>query len=126
MARGLLDTFAGGPGLKKGRRDARRLEKDEVFHFWRVDQVQRPHRLVLASRMKAPGEALMVFQLRSISEGTELVVQSVFLSRGISGLGYWYSLYPAHRWVFYGMLKGIAQRCHAPVLSGPQRIAANP
>jgi uncharacterized protein YbjT (DUF2867 family) len=123
LVRGALDAFAGGPGLKQDRRDARQLEKGEVFHFWRVAHLQRPHRLVLESRMKAPGDALMVFDLRSLSGSTELVLQSVFLSRGLPGLGYWFSLYPAHQWVFHGMLKGIARHCHAPILWGPERIS---
>jgi uncharacterized protein YbjT (DUF2867 family) len=120
--RGALDAFWGGPGLKKNRRDARRLEAGEVFHFWRVAQLFRPRRLVLESRMKAPGGALMVFQLQPLSGNTELVLQSIFLSQGLPGLGYWYGLYPAHQWVFRDMLKGIARQCAAPVILGPEMI----
>ena len=126
MARGALDALAGGPGLKKKRRSSTRLEVDEAFHFWQVSQVDRPRRLVLASRMKAPGEALMVFQLQPLSGTTELVLQSVFLSRGLPGLGYWYGLYPAHQWIFRDMLKGIARQCRAAVILGPEMIPVDP
>jgi len=122
LARGALDAFIGGPGLKKRRRHARQLDVDEHFHFWRVSQVHRPRRLVLESRMKAPGGALMVFQLSPRSDHTELVLQSVFLSRGLLGLGYWYGLYPAHQWVFRDMLKGIARQSGARILLGPEMI----
>ena len=122
QARGALDAFIGGPGLKKRRRHARQLDVDEHFHFWRVSQVHRPRRLVLESRMKAPGGALMVFQLSPRSGHTELVLQSVFLSRGLLGLGYWYGLYPAHQWVFRDMLKGIARESGTRILSGPEMI----
>ena len=123
-ARGSVDAFIGGPVLKKSRRHARHLDVDEHFHFWRVSQVHRPRRLVLESRMKAPGGALMVFQLSPRSGHTELVLHSVFLSRGLLGLGYWYGLYPAHRWVFRDMLKGIARQSGARVVLGPELINA--
>ena len=106
----------------KGIADHVTLDVDEHFHFWRVADIQRPHRLVLESRMKAPGEALMVLQLTPQSGTTELVLQSLFLSRGLSGIGYWYGLYPAHRRVFRDMLNGIARACGSAVLIGPERI----
>ena len=74
MARGALDALVGGPGLKTQRRDPMLLEVDDRFHFWRVSQVDRPHRLVLESHIKAPGDALMVFKLTSRSGYTELPV----------------------------------------------------
>jgi uncharacterized protein YbjT (DUF2867 family) len=119
LARGALDNFIGGPGLRKNRRHSQHLVLDEQFHFWRVSQIQRPRRLILESRMKAPGGALMVFQLSPRSGQTELVLQSVFLSRGLLGLAYWYGLYPAHQWVFRDMLKGIARQSGARVVLGP-------
>jgi hypothetical protein len=72
--------------------------------------------------MKAPGEALMVFQMKTRSGHVELVVQSLFLSRGLLGLGYWYGLYPAHQWVFRDMLRGIARQSGAKVALGPEMI----
>lgn len=122
LARGALDAFIGGPGLKKRRRHAHTLQPGEHFHFWRVAEIRRPHRLVFESRMKAPGGALMVFQLKSLSGRTELLLQSVFLSRGLFGMGYWYGLYPAHQWVFRDMLKGIARQCRARIILGPEMI----
>jgi len=121
--RGALDAVVGGPGMKKKRRDNATLDADEVFHFWQVSRISRPQRLVLASRMKVPGEALLVFQLRPLSGHTELVVQALFLSRGLPGLGYWYALYPAHQWVFRTMLRNIARQCKAPVILGPEMVA---
>jgi uncharacterized protein YbjT (DUF2867 family)/uncharacterized protein YndB with AHSA1/START domain len=124
LIRGALDAFVGGPGMKKKRGPGDRLNPDDRFHFWRVAEVDPPRRLVLESKMKAPGGALMVFQLTPRSGHTELVLQSVFLSRGLFGMGYWYGLYPAHQWVFRRMLEGIASQCRARVLIGPEMIAA--
>ena len=126
MARGALDGFLGGPGLKKRRRHSTMLEEAEDFHFWRVALVRRPFRLVLESRMKAPGDALLGFQLQPCSGHTELVLQSLFLSRGLLGMGYWYGLKPAHGWVFRDMLTGIARQARARVLLGPEAIPLEP
>jgi hypothetical protein len=125
LARGALDALIGGPGLKKERPHADRLQPDDIFHFWRVAEVESPRRLVLESKMKAPGAALMVFQLTSRSGHTDLVLQSIFLSRGLFGMGYWYGLYPAHQWVFRRMLKGIARQLNARILIGPEMITGN-
>jgi uncharacterized protein YbjT (DUF2867 family) len=125
LIRGAMDAFIGGPGLKKRRQDSRTLAVDDQFHFWRVAELQRPRRLVLESRMKAPGGALMAFQLKPLSGNTELVLQSIFLARGLAGLGYWYGLFPAHQWVFRRMLKGIASQCHARILTGPETITVD-
>lgn len=122
QARGALDAFIGGPGLRAPRRDALHLEVDDRFHFWRVSQVDPPRRLVLESHLRAPGGALMVFQLTSRSGHTELVLESVFLSRGLLGLGYWYGLYPAHQWVFRSILRGIAKQCGSRIIMGPETI----
>lgn len=122
MARGALDALVGGPGLKTQRRDPMLLEVDDRFHFWRVSQVDRPHLLVLESHIKAPGDALMVFKLTSRSGYTELVLESVFIARGVLGISYWYGLYPAHQWVFRSILKGIGRKCGAHVFIGPEKM----
>jgi hypothetical protein len=57
--------------------------------------------------MKLPGEAILEFSLYKLPEGgTELQQLSRFLPRGISGMLYWYLLYPFHQYVFKGMLTG--------------------
>jgi len=53
------------------------------------------------------------------------VLQSIFLARGLAGLGYWYGLFPAHQWVFRRMLKGISSQCHARILTGPETITVD-
>jgi hypothetical protein len=118
--RGWLDRLAGGPGLTAQRRHPHRLEEGDYFHFWRVSTVDRPRKLVLQSRMRAPGDALMTLSLKEAARGTEIVLRSDFLSRGLAGLAYWYGLYPAHQWVFRGLLKGIADRCGTRVIEGPE------
>jgi hypothetical protein len=55
--RGVLDLLVGGPGLRRGRRDARELPTGDVLDFWRVEAFDPPHRLRLAAEMRLPGRA---------------------------------------------------------------------
>lgn len=38
---------------------------------------------------------------------------AMFEPRGVAGLLYWYALYPVHRLIFTGMLRGIAGHAYA-------------
>jgi hypothetical protein len=41
-------------------------------------------------------------------------VQTAFFApKGLSGLAYWYLLYPVHRIIFAGMIRNLAQRSAA-------------
>jgi hypothetical protein len=123
--RGILDWFVGGPGLRRGRRDAVELRVGDGLDFWRVVALEPPHRLLLLAEMKAPGDALLEIRIKPEGErrvGLEMVAR--FLPRGLAGLGYWYSLVPAHKWLFEGMLRNVARFTGKPVLEGPLTIAA--
>ncbi len=95
----------------------------EAVDFWRVLEVEVPHRLVLLSEMRAPGEALLEFQISAIGEQrSELQLISRFMPRGLSGFIYWYVFYPFHQWVFSGMLKSIAKHTGKSLEQGPERF----
>jgi hypothetical protein len=122
--RGLIDRVIGGMGLRRGRPDPVRLRPGDPVDFFRVLVVREAERLSLISEMKLPGEATLEFQLYSLPEGgTELQQLSRFLPRGVSGLIYWYALYPFHQYVFKGMLKGIARSVGSGIRGGPDRFA---
>ncbi len=121
--RGWIDRLAGGPGLGRGRSNPKGLSVGEAVDFWRVLEVEPPQRLVLLSEMKAPGDALLEFQITAIgSDRSELQLVSRFLPRGLFGLIYWYAFYPFHQWVFSGMLKSIAARTGKALVKGPERF----
>ena len=95
----------------------------EAVDFWRVLAVEPPQRLVLLSEMKAPGDALLEFQINPMGdELSELELTSRFMPRGLSGFIYWYAFYPFHQWVFAGMLKSIAKQSGKALLQGPTRF----
>ena len=96
----------------------------DALDFWRVLDVAPPHRLLLVAEMKTPGEALLEFRVEAVdNKQVELKMQASFLPSGIGGFIYWYSLYPIHHWLFFGMLKAIAKATQKPITSGPERFS---
>ncbi len=108
IIRGWLDRLAGGPGLRRGRRDPEMLGYGEALDFWRVVGYERDRRLALRAEMRLPGEALLEFRIESPAPGQCVLSQTaLFQPRGLLGLAYWYAVLPFHRLVFPGMLAGI-------------------
>jgi hypothetical protein len=111
-------------GLRRGRPDPVRLRPGDPVDFFRVLEICELNRLILLAEMRFPGEATLEFRLYSLPEGgTEVQQLSRFLPRGVSGLVYWYCLYPFHQYVFKGMLRGIARSVGGRILEGPDRFA---
>ncbi|MEO8036433.1 MAG: DUF2867 domain-containing protein, partial [Acidobacteriota bacterium] len=69
-----------------------------------------PDRLLrLRAEMKVPGRAWLQFETTPAAGGTEIRQTAIFDASGLLGLLYWYVLYPVHRFVFAGMLRGIVK-----------------
>jgi uncharacterized protein YbjT (DUF2867 family) len=114
--RGALDRLVGGPGLRRGRRDATRVAFGDAIDFWRVTGLEPGRRLALRAEMRLPGEALLEFAIEP-SPGragrSRLVQTARFLPRGLSGIVYWYLMRPLHSIVFGRMLDGIRRAAEA-------------
>ena len=106
--RGGLDRLAGGPGLRRGRRDSDTLRYGDALDFWRVMGVDQDRSLSLRAEMRLPGEALLDFRIGANGEQDCTLRQTaLFQPRGLFGLIYWYAVLPLHRIIFRGMLSGI-------------------
>lgn len=106
--RGWIDRLLGGIGFRGGRRHPLELRVGDALDFWRVLEVEPPHRLLLLAEMKLPGEAVLEFHLTPQGDGqVELIQTARFLPRGLAGIGYWYSLVPFHQWVQAGRKGGV-------------------
>jgi uncharacterized protein YbjT (DUF2867 family)/uncharacterized protein YndB with AHSA1/START domain len=122
--RAWADRLLGGIGFRGGRRHPEELACGDALDFWRVLEVEPPHRLLLLAEMKLPGEAVLEFSLADAAGGgTELRQVARFLPRGLGGLLYWYALEPFHRWIYQGMLKAVALQAGKPICAGPERIS---
>ncbi|MCA8947926.1 MAG: SDR family oxidoreductase, partial [Planctomycetes bacterium] len=124
--RGWFDRLVGGPGLRRGRRDAERVGYGEALDFWRVTDVVPGRRLELTAEMKLPGIATLTFEIEPLGDGhrSRLLQTARFKPRGLLGLCYWYAVLPLHGIVFRGMQRGIratAERAAAQRSSSRQR-----
>jgi uncharacterized protein YbjT (DUF2867 family) len=120
-ARGLLDLLAGGVGLRRGRRNPDDLQVGDPLDFWRVEAYEPDRRLRLAAEMKVPGRAWLEFDVTEAPGGSTITQTAIFDPVGLSGLLYWYGIYPLHRRIFEGMLAGVARQ--AQILPGAESSA---
>lgn len=110
--RGFLDVLVGGVGMRRGRRDPEHLRVGDVIDFWRVEVLEPDRRLRLAAEMKLPGRAWLEFEVTENGRNTSTIRQTaIFDPKGLSGLAYWYLLYPFHQLIFSRMLRRIVDAC---------------
>jgi hypothetical protein len=107
--RGFLDLLAGGVGVRRGRPHPSALRVGDALDFWRVEAYRPDHLLQLVAEMKVPGRAWLEFEVVPNSSGSTIRQTAIFDPMGLSGLIYWYALYPVHKLVFAGMLREIAK-----------------
>lgn len=114
--RGALDKLFGGVGHRRGRRNPQNLAPGDALDFWRVLNVEPPHRLRLLAEMKLPGLALLEFNLTQQPGGAcEFSQTAWFAPRGLGGMLYWYAVLPVHHFIFNGMLRGIVRASHLEI-----------
>lgn len=117
-ARGLLDRFWGGPGLRRGRRDPLRLVLDDAVDFWRVEEVVPGRLLRLRAEMRLPGLAWLELAVRPEPDGTSTLRQvATFHPHGLAGQLYWWAVTPFHGVVFGGMQRGMRREAERRVRS---------
>ncbi len=107
--RGLMDRFAGGVGLRRGRTHKDNIQAGDALDFWRVLIADKQNRrLLLFAEMKLPGEAWLEFQIYTSENGKQCLRQTAtFRPRGLWGRLYWYSVLPFHYFIFNGMINGL-------------------
>lgn len=115
--RGVLDRAVGGRGHPI-HRDPGPLEPGVQVDSWVVEQVE--HRtgydeVVLRSRMRLPGEAILILTVEpGAEEGTTKLTQTArFTPSGLLGLGYWGAMWPAHTAAFASMHRGLGAAAEA-------------
>jgi hypothetical protein len=96
--------------MRRGRRDPCTLAVGDVLDCWRVEAVDRGRRLRLAAEMTLPGRAWLEFEIVPSERGGGCQIRqtATFDPLGLAGLAYWYGIWPLHRIVFAGMLRGLA------------------
>jgi uncharacterized protein YbjT (DUF2867 family) len=121
--RGWIDRLVGGVGLRRGRRHPTEIRVGDGVDFWRVLEIEEGKKLVLLAEMKVPGEATLTFEILPFADGTtQLTLLSRFLPQGLAGILYWYTLYPFHELIFFGMAKAIGTATGNVVYGKPERF----
>lgn len=112
--RGLIDLMIGGVGMRRGRPDPETPQPGGILDFWRVECYEPGRRLRLFAEMVLPGRAWLEF--RAEPDGPSTVIRQIaqFEPRGLSGLLYWYVLWPVHEVMFRRMLQRIAAAALLP------------
>lgn len=111
--RGLMDRIMGGVGMRRGRRDPRKLNVGDPLDFWRVEELIPGRKLRLRAEMWVPGRAILEFEVRDKragGRGAYLLQRARFWPDGWLGWLYWYSVFPLHLFIFPGMAGQIVRR----------------
>ena len=109
-----IDWALGGPGRNRGRRHPTEVRVGDTIDHWRVIAVEAPRRLSLAFGMKAPGAAVLEFEITPIDEiHTCITLTAYWHPAGIWGILYWHAFSPSHFIIFNGMVRAIAKRAEA-------------
>lgn len=116
--RGVVDKLLGGPGLRRGRRDPRKLAVGEAVDFWRVEEVEPGRRLRLRAEMRLPGRGWLEWKVEPRPGGSVLRQTAWFAPRGLPGVLYWYGLYPLHAVVFGRLARALAEEAAGTSRSG--------
>ena len=114
VLRGFLDLLVGGVGMRRGRRHPVELRAGDPLDFWRVEACEANRLLRLSAEMKVPGRAWLQFEVEPVEGCSRITQTAVFDPLGLSGLVYWYALYPIHWLIFRRMLRGVASRAVPP------------
>jgi uncharacterized protein YbjT (DUF2867 family) len=106
--RGWADRMVGGAGLRRGRRDPRRLHAGEALDWWRVERLDRPRLLRLRAEMRLPGRAWLELTAEPSPGGGSVYRQrAIFEPHGLAGHLYWKGIAPFHDAIFGGMVRNI-------------------
>ncbi|MEU6444352.1 SDR family oxidoreductase [Streptomyces sp. NPDC047046] len=111
--RGWFDRLQGGVGLRRGRRDARRLRVGDSLDFWRVEEIEPGKLLRLRAEMRMPGLGWLELCADPAEDGdpnkSVYRQRAVFHPRGLAGQVYWWSVSPFHAVIFGGMARNIGR-----------------
>ena len=108
--RGMLDRILMGVGTSRGRRSISSLRINDVIDFWRVEDLEENHRLLLRAEMKIPGSAWLEFKIEGAGKENRLSVTAYYHTSSLWGRIYWYSFLPFHYFIFQRLIEQIEDR----------------
>jgi uncharacterized protein YbjT (DUF2867 family) len=108
------DWLIGGRGRHRGRRDPDDLRLGDHVDSWTVVGLEPCRRLTMVMGMKAVGSGVLEIDLEPLDDGgTRVTATAYWQPEGLSGLVYWYALFPAHLFIFDNMTRNICRLAEA-------------
>ena len=108
--RGYIDILFGGVGMRRSRAEDDDIRVGDIIDWWRVDEYRENDVLRLFSEMRLPGRAWLEFRVKEKDGKSTIEQTAIFDPVGLSGLLYWYVLYPIHNIIFSGMVRNIVKK----------------
>lgn len=111
--RAYIDLLFGGIGIRRGRTHPEEIRVGDVIDWWRVEEYKDNRYLRLFAEMKVPGRAWLEFEVEGENGKSVIKQTATFDPLGLTGILYWYFLYPIHALIFQGMLKEIGKKAQS-------------
>lgn len=108
-----LDLFFGGGVPVRRRPPGPELQVGDYIDSWKVIRCEQNRFLSLFFGMKGPGLGRLEFTVKDLGEKRELNVTAWWHPKGFSGLLYWFTMMPAHLFIFNGMVKAIVRKANS-------------
>lgn len=109
-----LDFFVGGGKPIRRKPEGRELQVGDHIDSWKVIRIEPNRFISMLFGMKGPGLGRLEFTLRQIEQDKalkcELSINAWWHPQGFWGLIYWYAMFPAHLFIFKGMVKAIVRK----------------
>ncbi|MEZ9329342.1 DUF2867 domain-containing protein [Vibrio breoganii] len=108
-----LDLFVGGGRPKRRVPEGPTLKVGDKIDSWKVIRIEENQFLSLLFGMKGPGLGRLECTIVDHGDHRELDVRAWWHPKGFFGLLYWYAMFPAHLFIFKGMVKAICRKSQA-------------
>ncbi len=86
------------------------LQLGDELDGWKIIRAKPKQQLALLFTLKAPGLGRLVFDIADHHTHRTLSITAWWHPKGWLGLSYWFAFYPAHRFLFKGMVNAICQQ----------------
>ncbi|WP_261817450.1 SDR family oxidoreductase [Vibrio gallicus] len=105
-----LDLFVGGGRPKRRVPAGPKLKVGDHIDSWKVIRIEDQKFLSLLFGMKGPGLGRLECSIVDHGDYRELDVRAWWHPKGFFGLLYWWAMFPAHLFIFKGMVRAICNK----------------
>lgn len=106
-----LDPLLGGAFPTRRRPESGKVQLGDHIDSWKVIRCEKEKFLSLLFGMTAPGLGRLEFTIKPLNpQQHQLDVRAWWHPKGFWGLMYWYAMFPAHLFIFKGMVRAICKK----------------